>query len=145
MLNNINIKKFFKKNNWLSFQRFSSYVLIGTSGFLLQLFINKILLRLNSFDFNKSLLIAIFCGATSNFFFFNLITFKDKRLTGINFFKGLFKFYFISSLSLMINYFSSLFIFNIFTLNVFISQLIGIIFAFIFNYLVLSKIIWSPK
>ena len=124
-------------------RRLRSYILIGSSGFIFQISLNKILINIYSIDFKISLFFSIICTVTSNYFFFNLFTFKDKRLNGLNFIFGLCKFYFISSLSLIINYCFSLFLFNILNLSDFFAQLGGVILAFIFNYIFLTKIIWG--
>ena len=142
---NINIKSLLKYRYSSIYKRLRSYILIGSSGFIVQLILNSIFINVYSINFKTSLLISIICGASSNYFFFNLITFKDKILTGFKFLIGLLKFYFISSLSLIINYFVSLLLFNIFNFNYFFSQLGGLTLAFVFNYLVLTKIIWGSR
>ena len=125
--------------------KFTKYILIGFSGFLLQIFLNQFLLFFTKLNFEISLLISIFVASNWNFVFFNKIYFKNRQLRGKNFIFGLLKFYLTSFISLILVYFFSLSFYNFLNINIFLSQLFGLSIVVVLNYLMYTIFIWNSK
>ena len=141
-----NFKK--KKSDFFSIfikNKLTKYILIGFSGFLLQIFLNQFLLFITKLNFEISLLISIFVASNWNFLFLNKIYFKNRQLSGKNFIFGLLKFYFTSFISLMLVYFFSVSFYNYLNINIFLSQLFGLSIVVVFNYLIYTIFIWNSK
>ena len=111
-----------------------SYLIIGGSGFVIQLCLTKTLIIL---------LKSNYLAANWNFYFYNSLTFEKKTLKGRDFYNGLIKFYLSSSFALLLNFFITLIFYKYIYENLFISQFFGIFFVFIFNFLIAKKIIWK--
>ena len=119
-----------------------SYLIIGGSGFVIQLCLTKTLIILLKSNY-LALFISIFIAANWNFYFYNSLTFEKKTLKGRDFYNGLIKFYLSSSFALLLNFFITLIFFKYIYENLFISQFFGIFFVFILNFLIAKKIIWK--
>src|SRR5262249_18729650 len=81
--------------------RFLSYVLVGTIG--LGVHLATLQLALLTFGFAAAQTIATYVAMTGNFLLNNSLTFRDKRLTGLSFIRGLLGFYIISSVGAVAN------------------------------------------
>ena len=119
------------------------YLIIGFSGFCIQVSINILLIKKFSFEFSFALLTGMIFGSIWNFYFYNIFVFKKYRLIGIQLLKGLIKYFFTTFFSLIQNYLIVLILFNFTKINSLISQCVGIIFSIIFNYLIYNKFIWK--
>ena len=137
-----------KRSNFLFFfikKKFIKYILIGFSGFLIQIFLNNLILFSTKLYFEISLLISIFIAANWNFVFFNKIYFKNSQLTGKYFISGLLKYYLTSFLALFLNYILYIIFYNYLNINMFFSQLFGLSIVVILNYLIYKTFIWNSK
>ena len=124
-------------------RRAISFGLVGLSGVFVQLFVLYILIWLTNFSFINVLPFAVVCAACSNFLINNLLTFRNRRLTGASLWIGLIKFLMVSSLPVLANIgLASSFYFYI-SSNTFLSQIAGIIVVFIWNYAASSKLVWN--
>jgi dolichol-phosphate mannosyltransferase len=83
--------------------RFLSFLLVGTSGLVVHLGILRLALVLLGQSFAASQAIATLIAMTSNFFLNNVLTYRDKRLSGFAMVKGLFGFYAVSSVGALAN------------------------------------------
>ena len=67
--------------------------MVGLSGVFVQLFTTFLCLNLSIQPYVTAHSIGVFMAMTSNYYFNNLLTYKDRSLKGFSFFKGLFSFY----------------------------------------------------
>ena len=121
------------------------YLIIGFSGFSLQLIINKFFSTKINFSYNYSLLIGILCGTIWNFYFFNIFVFKKNQLKNKYLLSGLLKFLFSNFFSLIINFTIALILFKNFKINAIFSQVFAISCTVILNYFIYSRLIWKTK
>ena len=119
------------------------YFIVGFSGFCIQITTNQLLIKKYDFSFYLALLIGILFGSIWNFYFFNIFVFKKYKLKGFKILIGLAKYFITTFISLIQNYFIVIILFNFLNVNSIISQIIGISFSVIFNYLIYKKFIWK--
>lgn len=84
-------------------RRFISFTIVGFSGMFLHLCILWLMYRHLSQQFLPSQALATFIAMTSNYVFNNYFTYRDKRLHGAMFFRGLLSFYIACSFGALIN------------------------------------------
>ena len=124
-------------------RRAISFALVGLSGVFVQLLSVFLLTNLLDYSFRLALPIAVVMAATSNYLINNILTFRFTRLNGFNLIKGLTKFLIVSSLPFIANIgLASAYYENI-SSNELTAQLLGIIFAFTWNYVASSKFVWN--
>ena len=124
-------------------RRAISFAIVGLLGVFVQLFVVYILMGVLGFTFIKALPFAVLSAASSNFLINNLVTFRNKRLFGNDFFIGLFKFLLVSSLPVIANIGLASSFYNNVSSNTFLSQMAGIIVVFIWNYAASSRFVWD--
>ena len=78
------------------------FCIVGGSGLLVHMFVLALALN-GGLAFGSSQTIAVVSAMTSNFFFNNLITYRDRRLFGWSFVRGLLFFYVICSVGAVAN------------------------------------------
>ena len=122
-----------------------SFALVGFIGIFVQLFSNSLLMNFTKLEFTAALPFAVLIAATSNYLINNLLTFRANRLTGIQLFFGLIKFWIISSLPVIANVGMATFVYKFAFNNTIIAQLVGIIIVFIWNYFASSRLIWNSR
>nr|AFT64019.1 dolichyl-phosphate beta-D-mannosyltransferase [alpha proteobacterium D323] len=83
--------------------RFLMYSMVGGTGVVVHLIALKIFLAVFGMTFGLSQLIATFVAMSSNFFLNNRLTYRDRRLTGLAWVKGLLTFYVICSFGILAN------------------------------------------
>ncbi len=83
--------------------RFLMYSMVGASGVVVHLIALKMLLSIFGMPFGISQLVATFVAMTSNFFLNNRLTYRDRRLHGLAWIRGLFTFYAICSFGILAN------------------------------------------
>ena len=83
--------------------RFLSFALVGTIGLGVHLAILRIALEALGFAFPQAQTTATFVAMTGNFILNNRLTYRDRRLTGIGFVKGMLSFYAISAVGALTN------------------------------------------
>jgi len=83
--------------------RFLSFLLVGTSGVVVHLVVLRLALVLLGQSFAAAQTIATVIAMTSNFLLNNVLTYRDKRLSGSAMVKGLFGFYAVSTVGALAN------------------------------------------
>ena len=120
-----------------------SFGFVGATGILVHLFVVYFLLGFTKLTFIQVLPFAGVSAASSNFLINNFLTFRNKRLKGMNLFIGLLKFLLVSSIPLLANVGLASSFYQYITPNKFLSQMAGIIVVFIWNYAASSKFVWE--
>ncbi|MEP3048506.1 MAG: glycosyltransferase family 2 protein [Roseibium sp.] len=82
--------------------RFLMFGLVGASGLVVHLFALRVFL-LSDMSFNASQTAASFVAMTTNFFLNNQLTYRDRRLSGVNAIIGLLTFYAVCSVGVLAN------------------------------------------
>jgi dolichol-phosphate mannosyltransferase len=83
--------------------RFLSFALVGTIGLGVHLVSLRLALGSLGLDFPEAQTIATFVAMTGNFVLNNRLTYRDRRLSGVGFLKGLLGFYAISAVGALTN------------------------------------------
>ncbi|WP_068081315.1 glycosyltransferase [Polycladidibacter stylochi] len=83
--------------------RFLMYSAVGATGVVVHLIVLKLLLASGGFVFNQAQLMATVVAMTSNFILNNRLTYRDRRLKGFAWLKGLLTFYCICSVGVLAN------------------------------------------
>ena len=122
--------------------RFLSYALVGSIG----LFVHLAALRLSlfSFTFPESQAIATFVAMTGNFILNNSLTFRDGRLTGFAFVRGLLGFYAISSVGALTNVGVASW-FYAYQPTWWLAGLAGALMGVVWNYSMSTLFVWRRK
>jgi dolichol-phosphate mannosyltransferase len=122
--------------------RFLSYALVGSIG----LFVHLAALRLSmlSFTFEQSQAIATFVAMTGNFLLNNSLTFRDNRLTGFAFLKGLLGFYAISSVGALTNVGVASW-FYAYQPTWWLAGIAGALMGVVWNYSMSMLLVWRAK
>jgi dolichol-phosphate mannosyltransferase len=83
--------------------RFLSFVLVGTTGLGVHLAVLKFALAGLGLEFPQAQTLATLTAMTGNFILNNQLTYRDKRLSGLGFVKGLLGFYAVSAVGAISN------------------------------------------
>lgn len=83
--------------------RFLMFSLVGASGVLVHLVALRACLLALELDFNQAQMVATVVAMTTNFFFNNQLTYRDRRLTGLAMLRGLVTFYAVCSVGVLAN------------------------------------------
>jgi len=83
--------------------RFFLFALVGASGLFVHLAVLRSIVVLPTVPFYVAQLLAALAAMTTNFFLNNALTFRDRRLTGLNALKGLGVFYLVCSIGTLAN------------------------------------------
>lgn len=83
--------------------RFLSFLLVGASGVGVHLVVLRLALAVFGQGFAVAQGLATLVAMTTNFVFNNILTYRDKRLTGLAMVKGLFGFYLVSAVGAIAN------------------------------------------
>ena len=124
-------------------RRAVSFALVGSIGVLVQLFTIYFLMAISSLAFEQVLPLGVVVAASTNFIINNLFTFRNNKLIGKSFFFGLIKFLLVSSLPIIANIGITSLFYSQLSINTFISQIVGILVVFIWNYAASSKVVWN--
>ena len=122
--------------------RFLSYALVGSIGLLVHL--AALRLSLASFTFEASQTIATFVAMTGNFLLNNSLTFRDSRLTGFAFVKGLLGFYAISSVGALTNVGVASWLY-VYQPTWWLAGLAGALMGVVWNYSMSTLLVWRAK
>ena len=120
-----------------------SFALVGSIGVFVQIFTIYFLMAVSSLSFKQVLPVGVIVAASSNFVINNTLTFRTNKLRGKSFCLGLFKFLLVSSLPIIANIGITNLFYSQLSFNTFISQIMGIIVVFIWNYAASSKVVWN--
>ena len=124
-------------------RRAFSFALVGLIGVFVQMFVIYFLIGVTDFDFEKVLPIGVILAATSNYIINNILTFRSNKLSGKNFYFGLFKFLLVASLPIIANIGVANLFYNQLSSNTFFAQIAGILVVFIWNYAASSRVVWN--
>ena len=124
-------------------RRAFSFALVGLIGVFVQMFVIYFLLGVTDFDFEKILPVGVILAATSNYIINNILTFRSNKLSGKNFYFGLFKFLLVASLPIIANIGVANLFYNQLSSNTFFAQIAGILVVFIWNYAASSRVVWN--
>ena len=124
-------------------RRAFSFALVGLIGVFVQMFAIYFLLAVTDFDFEKILPVGVILAATSNYIINNILTFRSNKLSGKNFYFGLFKFLLVASLPIIANIGVANLFYNQLSSNTFFAQIAGILVVFIWNYAASSRVVWN--
>ena len=124
-------------------RRAFSFALVGLIGVFVQMFAIYFLLAVTDFDFEKILPVGVILAATSNYIINNILTFRSNKLSGKNFYFGLFKFLLVASLPIIANIGVANLFYNRLSSNTFFAQIAGILVVFIWNYAASSRVVWN--
>jgi dolichol-phosphate mannosyltransferase len=122
--------------------RFLSYALVGTAGVFVHL--AALRLALLSFTFEESQAIATFLAMTGNFLFNNSLTFRDSRLTGMAFVRGLMAFYAVSSVGALTNVGVASWLYA-YQPTWWLAGLAGALMGVVWNYSMSTLFVWRAK
>jgi len=124
-------------------RRAFSFALVGLIGVFVQMFVIYFLIGVTDFDFEKVLPIGVILAASSNYIINNILTFRSNKLSGKNFYFGLFKFLLVASLPIIANIGVANLFYNQLSSNTFFAQIAGILVVFIWNYAASSRVVWN--
>lgn len=124
--------------------RFFLFCLTGGSGVLVHVISLVIFSKYLNIEFLKAQSISTAIAMTWNYYINNNLTFRDRRKSGVKFFKGLLVFYMICSLGAIANIGIGTWIYEN-NHQAIISGLVGALIGAVFNYLISSAILWKTK
>ena len=124
-------------------RRAVSFALVGSIGVLIQLLTIYFLMAVSNLAFEQVLPLGVIVAASSNFSINNMLTFRTNKLIGKSFCFGLIKFLLVSSLPIIANIGITTLFYSQLSVNTFVSQIVGILVVFIWNYAASSKVVWN--
>jgi dolichol-phosphate mannosyltransferase len=120
--------------------RFMNFALVGFTGVGVHLVALKILLATQA-TFNTAQVIATVCAMTSNFFMNNLLTYRDRRKTGLGLITGLLMFYAICGIGAFSNIGIANWLYGQSTVW-WVAGLTGSLVGAVWNFAVSSRLLW---
>ncbi len=128
--------------------RFASFCIIGGSGVIIHVLALYFMQKLNQqFIFSQGT--ATFIAMTSNFYFNNILTYRDKRKTGVKAIKALFLFYLTCGVGALANIGVADYIYQNNVNNMsgmwYISGILGALIGAIWNFIMSSLVTWKDK
>jgi dolichol-phosphate mannosyltransferase len=120
------------------------FVLVGGSGVALHYVILSALYLGNGVSFTIAQLAGTVCAMTSNFFFNNLFTYRDRRLRGVRLLRGLLSFYAICGMGALANIGIAAYAFSK-NLEWALSAAAGIVVGTLWNYLATARFTWGSR
>ena len=124
--------------------RFILFLMVGLSGVFVQLLSTFLSLKLSLQPYIFAHSVGVFMAMTSNYYFNNLLTYKDRPLSGFSFFRGLFSFYLICSAGALANI-STAKLFYDYTEIWVLSSLMGAILGAVWNFIFSSIFTWKVR
>lgn len=124
--------------------RFIMFALVGLSGVVVSLLVVSLLYRFVNVDFSWSQGIATYVAMTSNYILNNSFTYREIRLRGMQFFRGLLSFYLACTFGALVNVALAKFLYE---KNVawWISSLSGALAGAIWNYAITAVFTWRVE
>jgi dolichol-phosphate mannosyltransferase len=126
--------------NWVS-PRFFLFAFVGATGLGVHLAALRSILELTQLPFNAAQFLAASVAMTSNFFMNNALTFRDRRLSGMEALKGLVTFYLVCSVGTLANVGVGELIY-LRDASWWRAGIAGALMAAVFNYAVSSMLTW---
>jgi len=124
--------------------RFLMFGLVGLSGIAVHLLVLGFALSTLRLSFEWSQFAAVMVAMTWNFVVNNRLTYRDARLKGWPFVKGLFLFYLACSIGSIGNVGVASWIYS-FQATAWLAGLAGAVMGAVFNYAISSALIWKRK
>lgn len=124
--------------------RFILFVLVGGLGLVIHLIILKMGIHWMSWTFAAAQSFAVFAAMTANFIFNNIFTYRDKKLKGFEFIKGLLSFYAACSIGALINIRVASFLYD-HEIHWWLAGLLGAVIGAVWNYAITSTFTWKKK
>lgn len=124
--------------------RFILFGMVGLSGVFVQLFFTFLCLNFFIQPYIIAHSMGVLMAMTSNYYFNNLLTYKDRSLSGYLFFKGLVSFYVICSAGALANIGMAKLLYD-YTEIWFLSSLMGAILGAIWNFIFSSIFTWKIR
>ena len=124
--------------------RFVLFVIVGLIGALLHVTVLGLFFKGVQISFYAAQAVATLLAMTSNFYFNNEFTHRDRRLSGLDFSKGLFSFYFACSVGAVANLQLAQFLYAA-GLWWPLAGLLGAVVGSVWNYGVTSTLIWRRR
>jgi dolichol-phosphate mannosyltransferase len=122
--------------------RFFLFAAVGLSGVFVHLLTLNATIHLTNQAFSSSQLIATMVAMTWNYALNNQLTFRDRRLRGIAYIRGLFIFYAACSVGTVANVGASSWIYG-FDNNTMLAGVAGALIGSVFNYATTSIFTWK--
>ncbi len=126
--------------NWVP-PRFFLFAFVGATGLIIHLAALRSAIILGGASFNVAQIFASFVAMTFNFFLNNGLTFRDRRLSGVEAVRGLLTFYVVCSVGALANIGVADLVYN-HDPNWWRAGIAGALMASVFNYAVSSAITW---
>ncbi|GJL95618.1 MAG: dolichol monophosphate mannose synthase [Hyphococcus sp.] len=124
--------------------RLFMFAAVGGTGVVIHYTVFALSFFLAGLSFMTSQIIATLVAMTTNYFFNNILTYRDKRKTGLRFFTGLASFYLICSLGIFGNVGVASMIYDQ-NITWWISTFAGLMIGTLWNYSASSIFIWDKK
>jgi dolichol-phosphate mannosyltransferase len=124
--------------------RFVEFGLVGAFGMFVHLIVLKFALTIFEWDFTAAQTGATIVAMTSNFYLNNILTYRDRRLVGADFPKGLLIFYGICAVGAM----SNIGIANWIYANRpvwWVAGLAGSLVGVVWNYMMSTELVWHLR
>jgi dolichol-phosphate mannosyltransferase len=125
-------------------EEFMKFAVVGGSGVVVNMGFLFALTRYGEMDIKFASPIAIEISILTNFFLNNLWTFR-KRDTRVSFLSRIFRYHLVTGLAGIVNYFTLLFLANVFGIQDMIANLIGILLGTLINFFLNSLWTWRVK
>ncbi len=123
---------------------FIKYSIVGLSGVFVNQFTLWLLQNFSLINKQVSLALAIEVSIIYNYFCNNYFTFKESKITGFTSnMIGLLKFNLICLIGAVIHYSTTTHIHNLYFVNIYLANLLGIVLATFWNYLININITWK--
>lgn len=124
--------------------RFILFVLVGGLGLVIHLVVLRMGIHWMSWTFAGAQSLAVFAAMTANFIFNNIFTYRDKKLKGWAFIRGLFSFYAACSIGALINIRVAAFLYD-HEIYWWLAGLLGAVIGAVWNYAITSTFTWKKK
>lgn len=121
--------------------RFFLFALVGATGLIIHLAALRSAIVLANASFNTAQIFAAFVAMTFNFFLNNALTFRDRRLSGVDIISGLLTFYLVCSVGTLANIGVADLVYN-HDPNWWRAGIAGALMAAVFNYAASSALTW---
>ena len=122
--------------------RFVMFVLVGLFGVVVHLTVLGLFHRMLLVDFYYAQMVATFTAMTLNFNLNNILTYRDRRLTGVYLIYGHLSFYLICSIGAIANFQIAEMLYNL-RVPWMIAGFLGAMISSVWNYGVSSTITWK--
>lgn len=125
--------------------RFALFSAIGTLGLLVHLTVLGLLLKAAGADFIFAQTIAVIAAMTFNYALNNLLTYRDRRLKGVSWWRGLLSFAAICSVGATANIGIAEFVFSTYSGDWLLAGVSGAVVAALWNFVVTERITWAKR